>query len=76
MLIFAAGFELSAVILAVWTGVVVARARWRTRSLRSGGGNHAADVYMVSLTIRTLLFISVLTVLFMCVRVLRRPCQR
>jgi hypothetical protein len=68
MVILAASFEVGAVLLAIWTGAIVVRVRWRTRSFRSeSGGGSAADAYMLSLTIRTLLFIAVLTLLFMCV---------
>jgi hypothetical protein len=68
MIVLAAVFEVGAVVLAVWTGLVVGHARWRIRALSSSGGSDAADEYMVSLTVRTLLFISVLAALFMCVR--------
>jgi hypothetical protein len=67
MIILAAVFEVGAVVLAVWTGLVVGHARWRIRALSSSGGSDAADAYMVSLTVRTLLFISVLSALFVCV---------
>jgi hypothetical protein len=69
LVIIGAAFEIGAVLLALWTGAIVVRARWRTRTLRSeNSGGSAADAYMLSLTIRTLLFIAVLTLLFMCVR--------
>jgi hypothetical protein len=69
LVIIAAAFEIGAVLLALWTGAIVVRARWRTRTLRSeNSGGSTADAYMLSLTIRTLLFIAVLTLLFMCVR--------
>jgi hypothetical protein len=64
MTVIAAVFEVAAIILAIWTGVLIVRARWRTRAARSRTAG-TTDSYMVSLTIRTLIFITLLAILFM-----------
>jgi hypothetical protein len=58
-------FEMGAVILAIWTGFLVARTRWRVRSTRTT--NSSVDQSYYALTVRTLVFSVLLTLAFVFV---------
>jgi hypothetical protein len=61
MLILSAVCEVGAVSLAAWTASLIARTRWRTRALRT---NDSGDSSYFPLTIRTLIFVVLLTIVF------------
>lgn len=59
-LIFDFAFELTAVVLAAWTALIISQTRGRTRDFRAVSDNHN----YLSLSIRTIIFVLLLTITF------------